>query len=110
MEEVTQAEMVLVSEAAIRLRLNREQVIRRIQTGEIAGGRAMGVWYVLRTALEKLIAGAQACKIDISRCWRFAVDARIIAGYGPVPSVQKGIERRPCSKTVAFIFAFKRAR
>ena len=60
MAEVAQCEMVLVSEAAIRLRLTREQVIRRIQSGEIAGGRVMGSWYVLRTALEQLIAGTQA--------------------------------------------------
>lgn len=47
-------DIVPVAEAAIQLRLSREQLIRRIQVGAIAGGKALG-WFVYRDALDKAI-------------------------------------------------------
>jgi hypothetical protein len=38
-------------EAALRLRLSREQTIRRIQTGDLKGGRDDRGWFVLASEL-----------------------------------------------------------
>lgn len=51
-------ERIPVSTAALRLRLNREQLIRRIQQGEIAGGQEGGRWYVDGSELGRLEGGA----------------------------------------------------
>lgn len=51
-------EKVPVSVAALRLRLNREQLIRRIQQGEIVGGQEGGRWFVAAPELERLAAKA----------------------------------------------------
>lgn len=49
----TREEMVPLAEAAVKLRLNREQLLRRIQQGSIVGGKSLGYWYVERGALEQ---------------------------------------------------------
>lgn len=54
MTPLMECEMVPVAEAAVALQLNREQLIRRIQRGQIAGGRTLGRWYVQREALVNL--------------------------------------------------------
>jgi hypothetical protein len=41
-----------LAEAALALRLTRERVLRRIQTGTIQGGQEHGKWFVDRAALE----------------------------------------------------------
>lgn len=51
-----EGDRVPLSVAALRLRLNREQLIRRIQQGEIAGGQAGGKWFVKRSEIERLQA------------------------------------------------------
>jgi hypothetical protein len=52
MRQLSQDQIVPASEASVQLRLSRERLIRRIQTGEIAGGRTdAGQWYVERSAL-----------------------------------------------------------
>ncbi len=45
-------DLVPLGVAAMRLRLNREQLLRRIQQGRIAGRQEYGRWYVERNALE----------------------------------------------------------
>ncbi len=57
MAEDREGEKVSVAEAARTLRLNREKIIRRIQNGEIAGGKILGVWYVQRAALDDFSRG-----------------------------------------------------
>ena len=53
MTHLVDGDIVSVAQAALVLRLNREQIIRRIQRGRIAGGKALGVWYVQRSALTE---------------------------------------------------------
>lgn len=53
-----EGDRVPLSAAALRLRLNREQLIRRIQRGEIAGGQEGGKWFVERTEVERLQAAS----------------------------------------------------
>ena len=43
---------VPIAEAAVQLRLTREQVVRRIQRGELDGGIRRGRWYLTGAALE----------------------------------------------------------
>lgn len=55
MTEHTPDQMVSIAEAAMRLRLSREQIIRRIQQGTLAGGKVFGHWYVDRQAVDRAI-------------------------------------------------------
>lgn len=48
-----------LSEAAVRLQMSRERLLRRIQSGVVPGGQEDGLWYVETSALEAL-AGAAA--------------------------------------------------
>ena len=45
-------ERVPATEAALVLSMNRERLIRRIQLGQIRGGKYLGHWFVDRDALE----------------------------------------------------------
>lgn len=47
-------------EAAFRLRLSREQLMRRVLCGEIAAERRDGRWYVRTAAIERACSGADA--------------------------------------------------
>lgn len=45
--------MVSLSEAAGRLRMNREKVLRRLQDGTIRGEQILGRWFVHRSELPQ---------------------------------------------------------
>ena len=56
MTAATQEEFVPASDAATALRVSREQVVRRIQRGELAGEQLHGRWFIYRSALERAAA------------------------------------------------------
>lgn len=47
---------VPISEAALRLRMSRERLIRAIQSGTIAGRQIAGRWHADGEALEQAVA------------------------------------------------------
>ena len=48
-----QARRVPAAEYAISAQCSREQIIRRIQTGEVKGGLERGRWFVYEAAPER---------------------------------------------------------
>ena len=52
--------MVPIAEAALALRMTRERVLRRIQTGELAGAQLGGKWFAEQRAVDALREQCQA--------------------------------------------------
>jgi hypothetical protein len=55
--------LVPLAEASVRLRMNRERLLRRIQSGAIAGRQVDGLWFVERAALDEEIAAQSAQRL-----------------------------------------------
>jgi hypothetical protein len=60
--EIDLTTKVPLAEAATRLGMNRERIIRRIQDGEIEGGQVAGRWFVERSALPRARSGASEAR------------------------------------------------
>jgi excisionase family DNA binding protein len=48
-------DLITSSEAAAVARMNRERLVRRIQSGELAGQNIGGRWFVRRDSLDQFI-------------------------------------------------------
>lgn len=44
-----------IDEVVAILRMNREKIIRRLQRGDLEGGKLMDRWYVERWSVEKFL-------------------------------------------------------
>ena len=55
-----QPERIPLQEACQRLRMSREQLIPRIQKGELEGGQDLGRWFVTLESIDRYIAEQQA--------------------------------------------------
>jgi len=51
---------VPIAEAAVRIGMSRERLLRRVQSGVVPGGQDEGYWYVEREAVESLAEIAAA--------------------------------------------------
>ncbi len=51
-----QSERIPLPEACSRLQMTREQVIPRIQKGELEGGQDLGRWFVTPESIKRYLA------------------------------------------------------
>jgi excisionase family DNA binding protein len=66
--------LITLSEAAMRLRMNRERVLRRIQDGEIDAERVAGHWMVSAASVKEFGEASTATPM-VRICGRPSVSA-----------------------------------
>jgi hypothetical protein len=59
-EKPERVERIALPAACSELRMSRDQVIHRINTGQLEGGQLLGRWYVARAAIDAALADAAA--------------------------------------------------